>query len=193
MPRLRCTTPAAPLDVAHRHAPVRSTTRDPGGPPAPTTSPATRTSLSSHRCAPSTTSTRSETAGRSGRRPTAVVPGPTSAAGSRPAPSHRPGSHERGHRRTSPRPWTGDHPRAFGGHPPVPGPDTSRSSGDPLDEAGELVEVADLDHVVDVPGVVRGDRVAAVPELQGFGVQPVHVAGPALEVRQHPGSGLPVV
>jgi hypothetical protein len=48
---------------------------------------------------------------------------------------------------------------------------------DALDEPRELLEVADLDHVVDVPRVARRDRVAGVPELDRFGVEPVDVPG----------------
>ena len=48
------------------------------------------------------------------------------------------------------------------------------TSGELLDEAFELAQVAALVHTVGVVAVVADDRVAGVPVRLRFGVEPVH-------------------
>src|SRR6476620_7519997 len=56
-----------------------------------------------------------------------------------------------------------------------------------VDESLELAEVAALEHAVAVDAVVPDDRVTGVPVRLRLGVEPVDVAGPVLDLLDHPG------
>ena len=54
------------------------------------------------------------------------------------------------------------------------------------DEMLQLAQRPALDHLVAVGGVLADDGVARAPVVTRLGVEPVHVAGPALQVLDHP-------
>ncbi len=68
-----------------------------------------------------------------------------------------------------------------------------RPSGQGLDEALELAQVAALVDAVAVHAVLADDRVAGVPVRLRLGVEPVDVAGPVPDLLDHPGLGGVVV